>query len=104
MADFTTYLLQPANLLIVASVWVVLSAVRQVLPAMCAHHLYARIAPVLPILLCVGAVFASGAEGTIAARIMLGIVLGAMAANGHKIFRQTALGDDQRIRNRRGVF
>lgn len=105
MTDFATYLMQVNHMLIVVSVWVLMSIVRRMLPAIADHHAYAYLSPVLPIILCSLAVWIPGlTDGSVATRIMLGIVLGAMAANGHKIVRQTVLGDDQRIRNRGGVL
>ena len=105
MTDFASYLMQVNHMLIVVSVWVLMSLVRRIVPAVGDHHIYATLSPVLPIVLCSVAVWIPGlVDGSIATKIMLGIVLGAMAANGHKIVRQTLLGDDQRIRNRGGVF
>lgn len=97
MTDFTSYLLQTENLLIVASVWVLMSVLRRVFPRLTGHRLYARFAPVLPIVLCTASALVL-MDDSVSTRIMLGIVLGAMASNGHKVFKQTALGDDQRIR------
>jgi hypothetical protein len=103
MKEFLSYLVQTENLLIVAAVWVLISAACRAFPRLKAHRLWARIAPVLPILLCSAAVWIPGCadpELGIGSRILLGIVLGAMVANAHKIFGQTVLGKDERIKPR----
>lgn len=100
-AAFTDYLLTVANLAIVGASWTILKTVHMVFPRVKAHSLWARFAPVAPILLCSAAVWIPGATGpmTLGARIMLGVILGAMTANAHKILKQTALGHDERIQN-----
>jgi hypothetical protein len=93
--------LMAENLLIAAAVWVLLSAFTRAFPKLKAHKVWARLAPVLPIVLCSGAVWIPGTvdpELGIGSRIVLGIVLGALAANGHKILGQTILGKDERIK------
>lgn len=99
---FTEYLMRVENLLIVAAVWVVMSTLRRVWPELGEHHLWARFSPVMPLVLCSAAVWIPGVvDGTPGMKVLLGIVLGAMSANAHKIFKQTALGRDQRIKRRR---
>ncbi len=103
-AVFTDYLFQVPNLLIVGATYVLIGIKQRIFPNLQRHHVWARIAPLAPIILCSGFVWIPGAgpEGvSVGSRIMLGIVLGAMAAHGHKIFRQSALGQDDRIKNRR---
>ncbi len=99
MDQFGAQLLTFPNLLIVAAVWVLLSTVRRVFPVLGESPVWARLSPVMPIALCSAAVWIPGAVSveSIGSRIMLGIVLGALAANGHKILRQTGLGRDKRI-------
>lgn len=103
-AAFTDYLLQISNLLIVAAVSTLLETVHRIFPKVKTHSIWARIAPAAPILLCSAAVWIPGAADpglTSGARIMLGIVLGAMTANAHKILKQTALGQDRRINGKK---
>ena len=102
-AQFIDYLFTVPNLLIVSSVWILLGRVRKSLPKVKATAFYARLEPLLPIILASAAVWVPGAVEdtmTIASRIFLGVVLGFLAAHGNKVFRQTALGRDRRIRKK----
>jgi len=101
---FLDYFLQTPNLLIAMGSSVLLGAMHRVFPEVRRHHFWARVAPLAPILLCSALVWIPGAgiQGiSVADRIMLGIVLGALSANAHKIFKQSAFGHDSRIRNRK---
>lgn len=103
MQQFTAYLMTVPNLLIVAGVWTLIQSVVKAAPGLLTHPVAARILPLVPILLCSAAVWIPGAvEGdpTIGSRIFLGIVLGALCGHAHKIFKQTALGQDTRINGR----
>ncbi len=100
-AQLIDYLMRVDNLLVVAAVWVLISVVNRVFPKLKAHRVYARIAPALPILLCSAAVWIPGTadpELGVGSRIFLGIVLGALVANAHKLLGQTVLGRDDRIK------
>lgn len=102
-AQFIDYLMTVPNLLIVSSVWILQGSVAKAFPSVRDHHLYARIAPVLPIVMASIFVWVPGAvvaDVSIASRVFLGITLGFLSAHGHKLFRQTALGQDQRIQLR----
>ena len=95
-----THLLHPSNILIVAFVWIVIGMLRRGLPDAMERPIVVRLLPLMPIALCSILVWLPGVADHVndgASKAMLGVVLGAMAANGHKIFRQTALGDDRRI-------
>lgn len=99
-ADLIDYLMRLDNLLIVAAVWVLISVVNRCFPRMRQTKAYARLAPALPVLLCSAAVWVPGAADPnlgIGSRIFLGIVLGAVVANAHKLLGQTVLGRDARI-------
>jgi len=103
-AAFVDYLLQPPNLLIVLGSSVLLGVFHRVFPDIREHHFWARVAPLAPIILCSGMVWIPGVgiQGlTHGSRVLLGIVLGALAANAHKIFRQGLLGHDTRIKDRK---
>lgn len=104
-ADFASYLLTVPNLLIVAAVWSLIQVTSRILPSVIDHPITARLMPLVPIAMCSAAVWLPGSvEGdpSIATRIYLGIVLGAMVGHAHKILRQTALGHDDRIVDRFG--
>lgn len=102
--EFAEYLLRIENMLIVACVWVLMTTIRRSFPRLGESQIWARLSPIIPIILCSGLVWVPGAvEGSVSTRIMVGVVLGAMAANGHKILKQTALGDDHRVRGRGGL-
>ena len=96
------YLMRVEHISIAAAVWILLSVFCRLFPKLKARPLYARLAPALPLLLCSAAVWIPGivdpATG-VGSRIMLGIILGAVAANAHKILGQTVLGNDDRIRD-----
>lgn len=97
-----TFLLQPQNLLIVGAVWTALQTLRKVLPKLTSHHIYARLAPVLPLVLASAAVWLPGAVAdgtTVGSKVLLGLVLGAMVGHTHKLLKQTGLGQDRRIKS-----
>lgn len=103
-SEFIAYLLQVPNLLIVLGSSVILGVIHRVFPTFGGHHWWARFAPLAPILLCSALVWVPGAgpDGiTVGSRILLGIVLGAMSANAHKIFKQSLFGHDDRIKHRK---
>lgn len=98
--ELIDYLMRVEHLLIVAGVWILQSVAVKVFPRIKAHRFYARLAPVAPIALCSIAVWIPGVvelDLGVGSRIFLGIVLGALVANAHKIFGQTVLGRDDRI-------
>jgi hypothetical protein len=100
--ELIDYLMTVGNLSIAVAVWVLISIVCRVFPKIKAHRLWARVAPALPMLLCSVAVWIPGLadpELGVGSRIVLGILLGAISANAHKIFGQTVLGKDDRIQN-----
>lgn len=103
-AELIDYLMRVEHLLIVAVVWILQSTVVRVAPRFKKTRFYARTAPVAPLLLCSIAVWIPGVVADdlgIGSRIFLGIVLGALTANGHKIFGQTVLGNDERINGKK---
>ena len=100
MNQFIDYLLRTEHLLAVAGVWILLSLFAKLLPRIALTRIYARIVPLLPIVLCSGAVWLPGIAQSglgVGARIFLGIVLGALVGHAHKIFGQTVLGKDARL-------
>lgn len=104
-SELIDYLMTVENLSIAVAVWFLISIVCRVFPKIKAHRLWARIAPALPMLLCSAAVWIPGlADPELGggSRIVLGILLGAISANAHKIFGQTVLGKDARINGKKG--
>lgn len=101
MLDFV---LTQHNLVIAAAIYMLLGAVKKSAPELVQHRLWARIEPLAPVLLASAAVWIPGLAATqglgIGDRIMLGLVIGAIVAYGHKLFRQSLLGRDDRIQLR----
>lgn len=97
---FMDVLLAPANLMIAGAVWTLIQAVRRLIPKLERHPFYVRAKPLASILLCSGAVWIPNvtavALGT-GERIMLGVVLGTMVGQMHKVIKQSGLGEDKRI-------
>jgi hypothetical protein len=102
-AQLIDHLMRVENLSIAVAVWVLLSVTLRVFPKIKRHRLWARLAPAAPILLCSAAVWVPGVVDdslSIGSRIVLGVLLGAISANAHKILGQTVLGKDERIKKR----
>jgi len=100
MTEFTDLLWRLESVLIMAAVWVLMSAAKKVFPDKMQLAIVARVLPLIPIALCSGAVWIPGLapDGIqVGPRIMLGVVLGAGAGQAHKILKQTGLGRDSAI-------
>jgi hypothetical protein len=99
MEVFFSQLTRYQNMLLVVSVWVALATFKAMFKRAAKSRLYARIAPLLPVLLCSAGVWIPGVadDHTIGTRIMLGVILGAITANSHKILKQSIIGKDERI-------
>ena len=79
MHDFAQYLMQTEHMLIVCAVWVLLALVNRCLPELADNAAWARLLPVMPIVLCSVIVWLPDVvEGSTPTRIMLGLVLGAI--------------------------
>lgn len=101
-SELIDYLMRVENLIVVAAVWTLISVLARIFPRLKSHPVWARAAPAAPMVLCSIAVWIPGTVNGdigIGSRIFLGIILGALVANGHKIFGQTVLGNDARIKN-----
>jgi hypothetical protein len=104
MNEFTEILWRLESLLTMAAVWVLMSAAKKTIPKVMQNPLVIRLLPLVPIALCSGAVWIPGlAPAGIEAgpRIMLGVVLGAGAGQAHKILKQTGLGRDPAIEEKK---
>ena len=100
MTEFTDLLWRLESVLIMAAVWVLMSAAKKVFPDKMQLANVARVLPLVPIALCSGAVWIPGLAPSgieVGPRIMLGVVLGAGAGQAHKILKQTGLGRDSAI-------
>jgi hypothetical protein len=88
------------NALILGGVFGLLQMLKKLTPKMTKSGWYNRVLPVLPELLCSGAVFLPGMhpEGQAwTVSLFVGLVLGAMSSKVHKVMRQSFLGDDSDI-------
>jgi len=96
MDPLTDLLLRKESLYLVAGVWILLETLRRVLPKMAAHAVYVRLAPVLPILLCEGAMWIPGLfdDLTSAHKVLVGLILGYASAHTRKVLTQSILGRD----------
>lgn len=89
-------LLTEWNAVLIVAVWVIIQSLRRALPAQLGPKgRWARLLPLMPIGMCVGACFVPGPwlapDELIGQRIALGVVLGAIAANGHAIASKLGL-------------
>lgn len=91
--------LAPTNLAIIVGVWVLLTTAQRVGPEVFARPLMVRLLPVLPLVLCIAALWLPGitAPATIGERVLLGLLLGAAVGHAHKLLVQTGLGRDARL-------
>lgn len=98
--DFAS--LEAEYFLIVAAVPVLIRTVLGLFPALATKKATARLLPVVPLLLCSAAVWIPGIadDMEIGNRIFLGIALGSIAGQSHKLAKQTVMGDDRRIRRK----
>jgi hypothetical protein len=101
MFDFLTA--QP-NITVAVAIYSIMLTVKKAAPGLVQHHLWARFEPIAPLAIACGMVWIPGlgaAAGLGAGdRIMLGLNIGALAAYGHKLLKQSFLGDDERIQLR----
>ncbi len=96
----TEIVAQPQNALIILAVWALIQAAKKTLPELANKPMFARLEPLLPLILCSAAVWipqATAEDIGTGERIMLGLVLGFAVGHAHKILGQTAFGRDRRI-------
>lgn len=105
MTGWAAYLLRTEHMLIMCAVWVIISLVRSLWPALENNRAWVRALPALPVVACSVAVWIPGlVEGATGERILLGIVLGAMCGHAHKVTKQSIFGNDKRIRDHPRAF
>ena len=93
-------ILLPANLAVVVGVWVLITTLHKAVPELKGKGWWARLQPVLPLVLCTAALWIPGAaqaDQSAADRILLGLLLGFAVGHAHKIVKQTGMGADARI-------
>jgi C4-dicarboxylate transporter len=93
-------LMRPSNLILMTAVWALIGSLKKAAPELNNSAAFARVAPLLPIVLCIGAMWIPGVEHEsmgVGERILLGCVLGFAVGHVHKLTRQTFLGKDERI-------
>ena len=96
----TDMLLTETNLMVMAGVFCFLLMINKAFPKISQHHLYKRLLPILPEILCTACLFAPGIrqEGQPWTVILLtGMILGVASSKFHKVFKQTLMGDDKDI-------
>lgn len=92
--------MRPENLLLMFAVWAFIGTAKKALPDIAASAVFARIAPVLPLALCVAAMWMPGVQQAslgVGEKVLLGCVLGFAVGHLHKLTKQTFLGNDERI-------
>lgn len=98
MGNFAAYLLRTEHLLLMLAVSVTVSMAPRLVPALADNPYWVRLLPVLPIAACSAAVWLPGlVSGTVAERVLLGVVLGALCGHAYKMVTQTIFGNDRRI-------
>lgn len=91
--------LKPENLAVILGVWIVLTTAQRVLPELFAKPLVVRLLPLMPLVLCIAAMWMPGvaAPPTVGERVLLGLILGFAVGFVHKLVKQTGLGQDARL-------
>lgn len=84
------------NVLLVVAVWTVVQTIRGMFPGWLSKGgKLASVVPALPIVICSAAVWIPGpwltSDASWGERVVLGVVLGALTANGHSIVKKTGL-------------
>jgi hypothetical protein len=97
---FLDIIMRYENLLAMGGCWSALKIGTKMLGSIADAAWFARIQPGLAVLLCIGAMWLPGlqpSEAGFGERLMLGFILGAVTAFGHKAIKQSILGHDKRI-------
>lgn len=94
-------ILKPENISVMTACWVVMAAIKRAAPELSRAGWWARLQPVLPLFLCIAAMWIPGIEQeSLGAgdRVILGIMLGGATGHAHKLFGQTFLRRDKRLK------
>ena len=87
------------NIAIFLATGALMATVRQCVPAVDQHPLWARVQPLAPLAIAVGLIFIPGASDVPhwGGKLIVGIAIGGMVNVGYKTVLQTFLGRDNRI-------
>jgi len=101
MDPLTSLLLKAENLYLMAGVWVIQEMANRLLPPRVTQsQTWVRLAPVLPILMCLAGVWLPGimpAGVPWTEYVLTGLILGYAIGHSRKIFMQGVLGRDPRL-------
>jgi hypothetical protein len=102
--DLITPFLTVTNLGIILASAGILAAIRNGIPSVDQHHLWARVQPVAPLVICTALVFLPSATdvGRWGDKVILGIALGSLSTLVYKTITQSVMGRDQRIQAMNG--
>ena len=95
-------IMKPENLYIVIGVWILITTLHRVVPELKSKAWWARVQPVLPLVLCNAAMWLPGvaqAEMSTGDKFILGTILGFSVGHAHKVVKQFGFGQDERIKN-----
>lgn len=98
--DLVNIILKPENMAVVVGVWVIITTAKKAVPEFMSHPILVRILPVIPIVLCVAAMWLPGVGQTdmaVGDKILLGLLLGFAVGHAHKVVKQAGMGKDARI-------
>lgn len=97
----TELLLKKEYVLLMAGTYIIMQVIVSLLPQkVTKNQVWARLAPIMPILLCSAGIWIPGLRpdgATLADTVLTGLVLGYAVAHTYKTVLQTILGKDQRI-------
>ena len=91
-------LLNPMNAAISTAAWFIIGGLTKAFAGSRAEKVWARLLPLLPLLVCAGLYFLAAPVGlTFSEKLMMGLMLGALTGHGDKALKQTVRGQDDRI-------
>lgn len=97
-ASLDDVLLNPLNIALSAGVWTLIKTLDRVFAGSKAEATWARLLPLLPLLLCMGGYFLIAPEDlSVGIKLAIGFFIGASTAHGEKALKQSAFGRDTRI-------
>lgn len=97
-ANLMAALMTPVNGVIIFAVWVIMGLINKFIPD-AAKSVWARLQPIAPLLLAMAALLLPGlSQASLSERMLTGVILGWAAANAHKFFNQSILGNDEWIK------
>ncbi len=97
----TELLMRPENLIVIAAAWSLIQTAGRMFPDIFDSSLAARLKPGASMFLCSLMVWLPGAQPdgqSTGTTVLMGLILGMAASKAHKVFQQTILGNDKRIK------